>query len=213
MSDHSPVNTDFDAKAATWDDDPAKRERAEAVADVIRAAVPLDSSMRLLEYGAGTGLVTQALRETVGPVTLADTSAGMREVLQSKIDAGALTDACIWDVDLAIEDVPAESFDLIVTVMTLHHIDDLATVLAGFAAMLDADGHLCIVDLEEEDGSFHGEGFHGHRGFARAALADDLAAAGFTDIGFADCHHVVRDGVRYGLFLATSSHSDAATAS
>jgi len=49
--------------------------------------------MRMLEYDAGTGLVTQALRDSVGPVTLADTSTGMREVVHAKIAAGALTDA------------------------------------------------------------------------------------------------------------------------
>ena len=51
----------FDDKAATWDDDPAKVERAGEVARAIRAAVPLNTSVRMLEYGAGTGLVTQAL--------------------------------------------------------------------------------------------------------------------------------------------------------
>ena len=66
----------FDERAATWDDDPAKVERANVVAAAIREAIALDGSERLLEYGAGTGLVTQALRDAVGPVTLADTSGG-----------------------------------------------------------------------------------------------------------------------------------------
>ena len=48
----------FDARAATWDDDPATVERAEAVARTIRATVPVDRSIRMLEYGAGTGLTT-----------------------------------------------------------------------------------------------------------------------------------------------------------
>jgi ubiquinone/menaquinone biosynthesis C-methylase UbiE len=197
-------NDPFDQKAATWDDDPAKVERAEAVARGIAAVVPLDRSMRMLEYGAGTGLVTQALRGAVGPVTLADTSQGMREVVHAKIEAGTLEDARVWDLDLAAGPPPDEVFDLVVTVMALHHIPTLDVVLHGFARLLAPGGHLCIVDLEEEDGSFHGEGFAGHHGFARSALADDLRAAGFTDVAFTDCHHVVRDGVRYPLFLATS---------
>lgn len=49
------------------------------VAGAIREAVPLDPSVRLLEYGAGTGHVSQALCDTVGPITVADTSAGMRK--------------------------------------------------------------------------------------------------------------------------------------
>lgn len=197
----------FDEKARTWDADPAKVERARAVARAIRATVPLDRSTRALEYGAGTGLVTQALRDAVGPVTMADTSTGMREVMREKVDAGIIPDARIWNLDLATGTVPDERFDLVVTVMTLHHIPDLGPVLSGFARLLVEGGRLCVVDLDEEDGSFHTDGFDGHHGFDRSALADELAAAGFTDITFQDCHEVVRDGVRYPLFLAVCTRS------
>jgi SAM-dependent methyltransferase len=193
----------FDEKAATWDADPAKVERAGVVARHIAATIPLDRSMRVLEYGAGTGLVTQALRDAVGPVTLADASRGMREVMTAKIEAGAITDARVWALDLATEPAPDEQFDLIVTVLTLHHIPDLDAVLAGFSALLAPGGRLCIVDLDEEDGSFHPEGFDGHHGFPRADLGADLGAAGFDEIAFTDCSHLVRDGVDYPLFLAT----------
>src|SRR5262245_42487472 len=47
--------SDFDARAATWDDDPTKVERARAIADAIVREVPLAPSMAALEYGAGTG--------------------------------------------------------------------------------------------------------------------------------------------------------------
>ena len=197
----------FDGRAATWDDDPAHVARAAAVALAIRAVVPLGTSMRVLEYGAGTGLVTQALRNEVGPVTLADTSTGMRDVISDKIAAGLITDARVWDLDLATESAPDETFDLIVTVMTLHHIPHVETVLSRFAELLVEGGHLCIVDLEEEDGSFHGDDFHGHRGFVRATLAAQLSEAGFTDVTFEQCHHVVRHGVTYPLFLATCARA------
>jgi predicted TPR repeat methyltransferase len=199
-----PVSTNkFDEKAATWDDDPAKVQRATAVASAIRSTIPLDRSMRMLDYGAGTGLVTQALRDSVGPVTMADSSTGMREVMRAKIDGGAITEARVWDLDLASGSVPDERFDLIVTVMTLHHIPDLAPVLAGFADLLDDGGRLCVVDLEKEDGSFHGADFDGHQGFVRSTLTSDLAAAGFTDVAFQDFGDLVRDEARYPLFLAT----------
>ena len=204
--DTAPIGPGFfDERAATWDEDPAKVERAAVVAEAIAATVPLGSGTRVLEYGAGTGLVTQALRDHVGPVTLADSSEGMRAVMQAKIDAGTLTGARIWALDLATETPPDEQFDLIVTVMALHHIADLERVLASFAGLLAPDGHLCIVDLDHEDGSFHGEGFTGHHGFRRPDLADHLAAAGFGEVTFQDCHEMVRDGVAYTVFLAVAS--------
>ncbi|MGH9232283.1 MAG: class I SAM-dependent DNA methyltransferase [Acidimicrobiales bacterium] len=200
----------FDDKAATWDADPAKVERAQAVARAIRATVPLDRSTRLLEYGAGTGLVTQFLRDAVGPVTMADTSAGMRDVMLAKVQAGVIADALVWDLDLATGSVPEARFDLIVTVMTLHHIHHLDRALRGFAHLLVEGGHLCVVDLDEEDGSFHSDGFDGHHGFERSALASQLADAGFAGISFQDCHEVVRDGARYPLFLASCTRGAAA---
>ncbi len=201
-----PVNR-FDERAATWDDDPAHVERAQVVAGAIRDAVPLALSVRLLEYGAGTGLVSQALRDTVGPITMADTSAGMRKVMEDKVAAGVIADARVWDLDLASAPLPAseERFDLIVTVLTLHHLPRLEPVLSNLAALVAEGGHLAIVDLDEEDGTFHGDGFDGHHGFDHDALADDLRHGGFTDVSFQQCHQLVRDGRIYPLFLATAT--------
>lgn len=154
-----PVNR-FDERAATWDDDPAHLERARVVAAAIRDAVPLDSSVRLLEYGAGTGLVSQALSDAVGPITVADTSAGMRKVMEDKVAAGVITDGRVWDLDLAAAALPEseERFDLIITVMALHHLSQVDPVLSNFATLLVQGAHLAIVDLDEEDGTFHGDG-------------------------------------------------------
>ena len=196
----------FDERALTWDDDPAKVERAAVVAHAILATVHADSSTRMLEYGAGTGLVTQALREHVGPVTMADTSTGMRRVIEDKIATGTITDARVWNLDLSTEPAPVETFDLIVTVLTLHHILRVQPVLSGFAHMLADDGHLCIVDLDKEDGSFHHSDFAGHNGFDHSVLTAHLEAAGFTNIDVQPCHHMVRDGVNYPLFLAIARH-------
>lgn len=194
----------FDEAAATWDD-PAKVERAATVAAAIARTVPVGPTTRLLEYGAGTGLVTEALRDHVGPVTLADASEGMRSVMASKVAAGTLpADGRIWALDLATDPPPDEQFDLIVTVMVLHHITNLDRVLAGFATLLAPGGNLCVVDLDHEDGSFHGEGFAGHHGFHRPTLAAQLTAAGFAEPAFSDCAQMVRDGVPYQLFLAVA---------
>ena len=193
----------FDEKAATWDDDPAKLERARGVADTITDVIQLDGTQRVLEYGAGTGLVSQALGDAVGPLTLVDTSEGMRKVMLAKIAAGVFSDARVWDLDLESAPAPDERFDLIVTVLTLHHVHDVATVLSKFAELLADDGRLCVVDLDEEDGSFHGPDSDVHHGFDRATLSAALTAAGLVDIEFRDCHQIVRDSGTFPMFLAT----------
>ena len=199
----------FDRAAATWDDDPAKVERAAAVAHRLAADLPLGPASRVLEYGAGTALVAQALAPHVGPITLAEPSEGMRSVIEAKVSAGALPAGTrAWPLDLAIDPAPDERFDVVVTVLVLHHVPDLAPVLAGFARLLDPGGRLAIVDLEEEDGSFHaGHGagsLHVHHGFARSALAEQLGAAGFSEVAFDHVHDMEKDGRTYPLFLATA---------
>lgn len=197
----------FDERAATWDDDPAHVERARIVARAIADAVPLDASTRLLEYGAGTGLVSQALSAAVGPITLVDTSAGMRRVMEDKVAAGVIDGARVWDLDLSepATAMPADRFDLVVTVLTLHHLPAVDAALANIATLLDAGGRLAIVDLDREDGSFHGDGFAGHHGFDHGELEADLGRAGFTDITFRRCHQIVRDGHEYPMFLALAT--------
>ena len=71
--------TDFDELAKGWDDDPRRVERARRAADAIAAAVPVRETMRVLEYGAGTGLLGIALSDRVREVVLLDSSVGMIE--------------------------------------------------------------------------------------------------------------------------------------
>lgn len=194
----------FDDRAADWDSDPDKVARAREVAAAVRAAVALPPGARLLEYGAGTGLVSQELRQHVGPIVLADNSTGMRAVIREKIEAGVLGDAQVWDLDLEQDEVPAEQFDLIVTSMVMHHVRDLPTVLAGFAALLRPGGHLCLADLDREDGSFHQADFDGHHGFDRDELTGHLQRAGFSAVTISDCTTVVKQEKPYSVFLATA---------
>jgi len=197
-----PLVPDFDTRAETWDD-ASKVRRAEDVAAAMRRAVPLGRSMKALEYGAGTGLLSFCLRDALGPITLADSSAGMRAVAERKIAAANARDMRVIDLDLMRDPVPAERYDLIYSMMTLHHVPDVPRVLAAFHAMLNPGGWLCHVDLDAEDGSFHGPEVDVHHGFERATLRAWLTAAGFVDVSIGDCGHVDHHGRRYPLFIAT----------
>jgi len=192
---------DFDTRAESWDD-ANKVARAAAVAAAIRRAVPLARSMQALEYGAGTGLLSFALREAIGPITMADVSEGMRAVAARKIAAANASELRVVDLDLMRDPVPAERYDLIFSMMTLHHVPDVPRVLAAFHEMLHAGGWLCIADLDAEDGSFHGPDVDVHHGFERGALKAALAAAGFTAIDIGDCCSVEHGTRRYSVFLA-----------
>ena len=198
--------TDFDARAQHWDD-AEKVRRAEQVAAAVRRAVGLTPSMTALEYGAGTGLLSFALRGAIGPITLADSSAGMRAVAERKIAAANAADLRVIDLDLTRDPLPAERYDLIFSMMTLHHVADVPRLFGAFHAMLNAGGWVCLADLDSEDGSFHGPDVQVHHGFARAELRAWLAAAGFQGAAVGDCCTLEHHGRTYSVFLATARKS------
>jgi len=212
--------SDFDAKAATWDDDPDKLTRAREVALAIRAVVPVTPGTSALEYGCGTGLLGLALAPYLAHVTMADSSDGMLEVLRRKLAAGAAGNATALKLDLEHDPLPPGRFDLVCSLLTLHHVHDLDRVLGQLRAALGEGGTLCVADLDAEDGSFHGhsaDAHHGarhghsaevHHGFDRAALSARLQAAGFTAPSFTTVHEIERGSGdaarRYGVFLAVA---------
>ncbi len=180
--------TDFDSRAREWDSNPARMERANAVAAEMRKQLQLSSSIKALEYGCGTGLLSFALQPYLGQITLADSSSGMLDVLQEKIDREGIQKMQPLRLDLAVDPVPADRFDLIYNLMVLHHIPDTDRIINSFWSLLKPGGILCIADLDEEDGSFHGEEFHGHLGFNRSKLAEKLTRAGFQKVRFSTAY-------------------------
>lgn len=171
---------EFDSKAASWDDDPARGERARKVAEVLRKQIPLNSNISAFEYGCGTGLLSFNLHPYLKHITMADNSEGMLAVLADKIARLAVSNMDVLKTDLTEDELAAGTYDLIYTLMTLHHVEDVDVILAAFNDMLNPTGYLCIADLDKEDGTFHGQGFTGHNGFDRTELVHSLVKNGFV---------------------------------
>ena len=49
---------EFDQKAGDWDKNPIHTERSEAIANAMLQRLPVEGGMKVLEYGAGTGLLS-----------------------------------------------------------------------------------------------------------------------------------------------------------
>lgn len=176
------MQNQFDAKAAQWDEEPRRIQMARAIADAIAAAVPLDNTMTALEFGCGTGLVTAFLAPRLASITAVDTSAGMLNVLNQKIKTLPLPNASAMNADLTQNNPIRNTFDLIYSSMTFHHIRDYKAMLTLFGTMLNPQGRLAIADLDAEDGSFHGPDAHiEHKGFDRAEFIAALQSLGLTD--------------------------------
>jgi ubiquinone/menaquinone biosynthesis C-methylase UbiE len=201
--------SNFDERAKDWDSDPKKVERARAVADAIRTAIPLSTQMKGLEYGCGTGLLSFALQSELGEITLADTSQGMLDVLREKIASADARNMHPVRLDLATDPLPEERYDLTYSLMTLHHIQDVGDILVKFRDLLAPKGYLLVADLDQEDGSFHTDGSTDvHLGFDRGELQKMVEESGFGNVSFSTAYEIKKkignEEKTFPVFLMTA---------
>ncbi len=171
----------FDDKARDWDNDPMKVERAFSLASEIKHFLKPDKPMTAFELGCGTGLLGYFLKDAFSSITLADNSEGMINVLKDRIRDEHISNLHPLLADLLTADPGFLEYDVIITLMTLHHINDLDTIISRFGKMLRNNGYLFIADLEKVDGTFHENmtNFEGYHGFEKAELEKLLARYGF----------------------------------
>jgi ubiquinone/menaquinone biosynthesis C-methylase UbiE len=179
----SSERRDFDSAATNWDEKPARVQLAGDVAAAIMQQVALQPDMEVLDFGCGTGLLTLRLAPRVKSVTGVDSSRGMLDVLAAKIARQNVGNVRALLLDLEAGDALPDTYDLIVSSMTLHHIREIGPLLDRFYQALTPGGRLCLCDLDLDDGLFHddNQGVF-HSGFDRTSLRQALAAAGFEDI-------------------------------
>lgn len=178
--------SEFDAKARDWDKNQGYIIRSEAVARAMLQMIPFRPGMKALEYGSGTALLSFALKDQFSEITLMDNSREMTAVAEEKIAANHIRHMKPLFFDLEHQDFEG-SFDIIYSQMVMHHVDDVDAMFAKFRKLLTPGGYLAVADLYTEDGSFHGEGFHGHLGFDPENLKLRLQAEGFQEIDYQSC--------------------------
>jgi ubiquinone/menaquinone biosynthesis C-methylase UbiE len=183
---------EFDIKAAEWDKNPMHWDRSEAIANEILKLIPLKKDMTALEYGAGTGITSFLLRDHLKEITLMDNSVEMVRIMNEKIKASNAKNLKVVNYDLEHSDYYEKKFDLIFTQMVLHHVIDIESIIKRFSNLLNQGGYLAIADLYEEDGSFHGEGFSGHKGFNIENFTKILSKNNFASISNRTCFTINR---------------------
>ena len=198
---------DFNIEATNWDNE-KRVKRAKIIADEIINSIEIEEQYRALEFGCGTGLVSFNLIDKFKHITLLDTSRGMIEALNLKIQNLKVKNMTAFQVDINCDsDILGDNFDVIYTSMALHHIIDISTILKKIFKLLNKNGYLCIVELVEDDGSFHKleKDFNGHNGFNQNKLKKLLLESGFknvvTKIFYNDVKVIEGSKINYSLFL------------
>lgn len=192
----------FNEAAATWDENPHRRQLTEAIARSIGSTLPLQPDWRVLEYGCGTAALSFLLASQVREVVAADAAPGMVEQIRRKLTVYPTTKVKPLLLDLTQEAALTERFDLILMAMALHHITDVPELLSRLGSMLADRGWLAIADLQAEDGSFHTPQTVPHNGFAPKALAQSITVSlGEVSCTWRIVHEIPKNGRLYPVCL------------
>lgn len=202
----------FDEKAKMWDSDPNKIERAEIAAKTLIESIAKHTNSDFsvnsaLEFGAGTGRLSLSLSDKFSQITLCDTSTGMLEIAKQNIANQAADNINIKLLLPDSYDYPnqfaGQKFDLIYSMLAVHHTVDLDEFFKNISQLQDSNGLLAIIDLESEDGSFHNNNpeFDGHYGFDREQLRQILKSNNYTEIEYKVILSIEKSDKTYPVFM------------
>jgi len=194
----------FNEKAKDWDANEMRTMLSSAIGSSILAHVSLHDQMRVMDFGAGTGLISSQVAPLVKKIVAVDISEAMLNKLVAKPELQAKVEIVCQDI---IEKPIADNFDLIMSAMSMHHVKDTSKLIQRFSEHLNPGASIALADLDKEDGSFHPEDSEGvfHLGFKRNELQIILEKYGFREIQFVTAHTINKEEKKYPIFLVTAT--------
>lgn len=186
----------FAAKAAEWDTPSPRTAMAEKFVQEIKNLNIVANDCHIVEFGCGTGLVGINFVESVRKVSFVDNSPAMLSVLKEKISFLNATNSEIIEGSY-LEMLSIEKSDLILALMSVHHVESIEEMAKAFHASLKPGGMVFVGDLRTEDGSFHGAEAVPHNGFDEKILSEIFTDSGFIVekfYTFNTMHRILSDG-------------------
>jgi SAM-dependent methyltransferase len=139
----------WDDHAAGWDSDEDVRAYAElafrSLTEAIAPLLPDLSERRVLDFGCGTGLLSEKLAPLCREIVAVDTSAGMIAALRDKLAKGGEEKIRPLRTEITATAVTrhpelAETFDLIVASSVCSFLPDYEATLRDLALLLKPGG-------------------------------------------------------------------------
>ena len=198
-------NDHFSEKAKNWDRGNKRLQTVNAIAENILSDIHLTKEFHLLDFGSGTGLLTERLAPEVKKITCIDTSPAMNAKLLAKELPCSID---LQEIDVTQEDIEGvfdDRFDGIVSSMTLHHIEDIQALFEKFYKLLKDDAFIALADLLSEDGKFHSDNTGVfHFGFDADEIQNIAKNTGFKDIHIKVVNSIEKPHNSYDVFLLTA---------
>lgn len=194
----------FSEKSKDFDGSDMVQKLSSAIVLSILENIPFHGDMEVMDFGAGTGLISSRVAPLVNKIVAVDISKSMLDKLTSKMELQGNVEAICQN----IMDKPINTqFDLIMSAMALHHIEDINSLVRVLRSHMKQGAKLALADLDKEDGSFHPEGTEGvfHAGFERDALQKILENNGFNEVQFVTAHTINGVEKEYPIFLVTAT--------
>ena len=192
----------FAEKAKDYDTDRKRTQNVSNIAQAMLKEIHFHPQMKVMDFGSGTGLLLTDIAPFVGEITAVDVSPAMNQKLRAKLDQLPCP-VKIEEIDLTKTDLH-ETFDVIISSMTFHHVEAIGGLFQKLYGMLNPDGYLAVADIDKEDGSFHSSNTGVfHLGFDRPEFVNLASTAGFKDLKIQTVSTIQKPQGNYPVFLLT----------
>ncbi|MCS0324424.1 class I SAM-dependent DNA methyltransferase [Vibrio diabolicus] len=183
---------DWDGLAKNWESNPATEQFAQSVFEQLQQLTQLDG-IKVLDFGCGTGQLSQRLSPMVKDIVALDASEAMIEELDKKELANVepVVDALSRGL-VAQHPAFRGQFDLVVASSVLAFVEDLDASLKISHSLLNHGGYFVHFDWiaeSEQDG------------FTLAKSKRALKDAGFTEVKSQHVFDITSDGKTMSVLM------------
>ncbi|ELA9384043.1 class I SAM-dependent methyltransferase [Vibrio parahaemolyticus] len=176
---------DWDGLAKNWESNPATEQFAQSVFAQLQQLTQLDG-IKVLDFGCGTGQLSQLLSPIVKDIVALDASEAMIEELDKKelLNVEPVVDALSRGL-VAQHPAFRGQFDLVVASSVLAFVDDVESSLDIAHSLLNEGGYFVHFDWVAESEQ---------DGFTLSRSENALSNAGFVDVEAKKVFDIASDG-------------------
>ncbi|EGR1167747.1 class I SAM-dependent methyltransferase [Vibrio parahaemolyticus] len=176
---------DWDGLAKNWESNPATEQFAQSVFAQLQQLTQLDG-IKVLDFGCGTGQLSQLLSPIVKDIVALDASEAMIEELDKKelLNVEPVVDALSRGL-VAQHPAFRGQFDLVVASSVLAFVEDVESSLDIAHSLLNEGGYFVHFDWVAESEQ---------DGFTLSRSENALSNAGFVDVEAKKVFDITSDG-------------------